>query len=113
MSFEGDKIMVHGTPWCGKEGWNVNKKSQLAGVCLIKRGETNIISKLDPKNILDIFLGQLFIMEEDSILRVLDMFIEITKKVPFYMLECNISEEAAKCSFEGMTKHKWDEAIKN
>ena len=36
----------------------------------------------------------------------------LAENVPFYKLTCDISEEAAKCSFEMMTGEDW-EIVKN
>lgn len=41
------KWYAYGTPWCGKDGINQNKKIPLAGICFLKRGETNVIRQLD------------------------------------------------------------------
>ena len=112
ISFEGNNVFAHGAPWCGKEGWNVNKKSKLKGICVINRSDNNRISELDPKEIVDVFLSQLFVFDENKILDVLDMFIKITENVPFYLLECDMSEEAAKCSFEKLTGCDWEQSKK-
>ena len=37
------KWYAYGTPWCGKEGWNSNTSVPLAGLCFLRRGETNTI----------------------------------------------------------------------
>ena len=38
------KWFAFGTPWCGKDRINQNKKVPLAGICFLKRGEENKIS---------------------------------------------------------------------
>ena len=42
-----DEVWVYGTPWAGKEQWQVNKKVALKGICFLERGEKNSIQKID------------------------------------------------------------------
>ena len=41
------KWYAYGTPWCGKDGINVNMKAPLGGICFLKRGEQNDIRRID------------------------------------------------------------------
>ena len=38
-----DEVWGYGTPWAGKEQWQVNKKVALKGICFLGRGEKNSI----------------------------------------------------------------------
>lgn len=110
VSFDDKNVYVHGAPWCGKERWQINTSATLAGVCLIMRGKENIIKKINPGKNIEFFISQLyFAPNSESMLKVIDLFGKMTKRVPFYQLECDISEDAAKCSFEAMTGEKWSE----
>lgn len=46
LRFIDGKWYAYGTPWCGKDGINQNKKVPLAGICFLKRGEENNIRQL-------------------------------------------------------------------
>ena len=108
ISFDEENVWMHGAPWCGKEGWQINKSVPLAGVCLLRRAEKNRIKEISAGEYLEFFMKQFYFdMKGDEFLTVLDLFDRMTKKVPFYLLECNISEEAARCSFEKMTGEQW------
>lgn len=37
---------AYGTPWCGKDGININKKAPVAGICFLRQGEKNEIRRL-------------------------------------------------------------------
>ncbi len=109
VTFEEDAVYVHGTPWCGKEGWHINTSAPLNGVCVIERGDKNSIEKINPGENIEFFLGQLYLTREDgALLKVIDLFSKMAESVPFYKLTCDISEEAAKCSFEMMTGEDWE-----
>ena len=99
-----DQVLVCGTPWAGKEGWNVNRTVSLAGICFLQRGKKNQIHRLEPQDSLQHFLTQIYMPENmeaaGMTLELLDMLL---KNVPLYLLECDISEKAVQTSFERMT----------
>ena len=41
--FRDGKLMVYGTPWCGKEKWQTNASVPMKAVCLLERGEENAV----------------------------------------------------------------------
>ena len=99
-----DCIEVCSCPWCGKEGWQTNRQTPLGGIVLLERAEENSIKKIEPSEYLEKLVLQTFVPEDgESFLRILDLMDKVSKSVPFYLLECNISDEAAKTSFEMMT----------
>lgn len=111
VSFEDGKVYVHGAPWCGKEGWQINTSAPLAGVCLVERGETNSIETINPGESIETFIVQLYISDEpDYLIKIVDLFAKMTEAVPFYKLTCDISEDAAKCSFEELTGEVWEDS---
>ena len=103
-------ILMHGAAieYGGKEGWQTNTSAPLAGICLLRRGEMNKIEKINPGRYIEFFIEQFYFGDGDnSILNVIVLFQKIANRVPFYILECNISEEAAKCSFKVLTGQEW------
>ena len=107
-----DEVTAFGAPWCGKEGWQINTSAPLEGICLLERGEENLIEEINPGKYIEYFVKELYIgNSENTLLDVIDIFEKISRSVLFYRMECNISEEAAKCSFEKMTGDKWFEEI--
>lgn len=110
ISFDDRNVYVHGAPWCGKERWQINTSAKLAGVCFLKRGTDNQIKKIHPGKCIELFISQLyFTPNDDSMLKVIDLFGKMAELVPFYELECDVSKEAVKCSFEALTGKKWSE----
>ena len=108
LSIDGDQILAHGTPWCGKEGWQVNKSVPLKGVCLLRRGTENKIKKISPGEYIEFFIQQFYFdIQSGDTPKVLDFLNKMVERVPFYLLECDISEDAARCSFEAMTGKEW------
>lgn len=110
LSVEDSQILIHGTPWAGKEGWQRNRSAVLRGICLLKQGKKNRIERQEPWSCLPRLLKQIYLPQEEGMagetLRLLDRLLDI---VPVYQLECDRSEEAVRCSFEAMTELPYKE----
>ncbi|MBR3952528.1 MAG: hypothetical protein IKJ82_02790 [Oscillospiraceae bacterium] len=95
---------AYGTPWCGKDGINQNKKVPLAGICFLKRGEENKIRRLDPKEALPLLMSQT--IHKFKKIENLDLLLNnvnyIIKEIPIFELENRPVEEAARLSYETM-----------
>lgn len=98
------KYFACGTPWCGKEGYQTNAISPLAGLCFLERAEENSISSACSDDILNRIFFQLLIPKDlnsqNLFFSLLDDFF---KKTPSYILRCNMDKNAAITAFEGMT----------
>ena len=107
---DGKKVFVYGTPWAGKEGWQKNRRARLSGICVLKRGAENRIRRLEPAEGLDFLMRQIYFPRSagaaPEMLEVLDSILAL---VPVWELECDISEDAVKCSFEALAGEKYEE----
>lgn len=98
-----DVLYVYGTPWCGKEGININTKVPLSSICFISRAKDNSICQMDKNVAVTKIFTQLLMPEtEDQSQKFFDMVNEIFSRVKFYDLKCNMDIEAAYVSYEGM-----------
>lgn len=98
------KWYAYGTPWCGKEGWNINTSVPLAGLCFLRRGETNSIKPYNAASaIADIFPQLLIPADSVGLTATLDLLDGLLTDVPLYELHCTISEEAARIARKAMT----------
>jgi len=102
-----DDFYVYGTPWSGKSDKNLNIKVPLQGICFLERSKTNQIERISSKEALMLILNQTVRPPKadimDKLLLVLD---GLLKKVPVYRLGCNMEDEAAIVSYEGMKSGK-------
>ena len=46
---EADGWVVYGTPFSGKTDEQLNRKGKLQGICMLERGKTNEIRRMDPQ----------------------------------------------------------------
>ena len=105
-----DKIFIYGTPWTGKHGLGENVKVPLKAICRLFRGQENKITRSDEKQMITTLFNQTM---RPNDLKKAEVLFNITDKiisdVKLYDLECNISLEAAKLSYETMKKGKFYE----
>ena len=105
VRIEGENVFAYGTPWAGKEFLQKNTCAPLKGICLIKRGKENNIRRLDTNEAITAIIRQVYMPQDEKMLDLtIGMFNDIIRLVPFYELTCDISRDAAECSFNAMTK---------
>ena len=91
------KWYAYGTPWCGKDGINQNKKVPLGGICFLKRGEKNSIQPMSNYTAVQKIIGQTNRKTADinKINNLLDLTDKLIREIPIFELECLPNEEAA------------------
>lgn len=99
-----DRWYAYGTPWCGKDGINQNKKVPLAGICFLRRGSENTIRRLTPFEATTYIISQTMRKFKDA--EKLDLLLshvdKLVSEIPVYELYNKPEPEAAKLSFETM-----------
>lgn len=102
---EDGSVTVFGTPWNGKENWGQNISAPLAAICFIERGEQNSIGRASEEDAVGRLLHQLYLRgSRESVNRQLLLMDALIRAVPYYVLRCNISREAALLSYGTMKK---------
>ncbi len=105
LGLKDGNFFAFSTPWAGKEDLKTNISAPLGGICILTRGEINHIEKVAPGDYFSALMNQVYYPKDSAArLSTLDLLDKLSRAVPFYLLSCNISEEAAKLSFETMTK---------
>lgn len=106
----GDMPLLHvqegvfhacGTPFCGKERYQVNTSLPLAGICYLTHSDRNHIRRMDPA----LAMAQLFHdnpMNAQHPQAHLDMYTHLVEQVPVYQLYCDMTPEAARVALAGM-----------
>lgn len=93
---------AYGTPFCGKEGYQVNTGAPLRGICILHHAETNSIRRIDPSIACSILFRSNTRIPPDTVDAHLALYDQLVSKVPVYVLSCNMEDEAALVSWEGM-----------
>lgn len=105
IRFINNKPYVYGTPWCGKENFNINTKSPLKSLCFIERAENNSIVSISKEEAVSRIFSQLLVPEDPKQFNVLlDLVENLINSVSTYLLKCNMDVSAAETAYEKMSK---------
>ena len=101
--FPDGKLYACGTPWAGKENLGCNMKAPLRAVLFVERSPENRIRKMSSEEVTRRLFDQLlFPKEEESMTRFLELVDRMLGSVDFYLLECNMNQDAALTAWKGI-----------
>ncbi len=97
------KPYIYGTPWCGKEGYNINDYAPLKAICFIERGDKNIIEPFKMQLAVQKIINQLIIPDRpETVAKLLELLDVTLKQVDVWNLKCNMDISAAELSYNIM-----------
>ena len=100
---EDGKFYAYGTPWDGKHGLSVNRRSPIKAICYIEQGEKNEIKKADVTDITHKLIAQVYRpRNKEGVIKTLDFADSMLKSIPMYEMKCTISHEAAEMAYDMM-----------
>lgn len=98
-----DGVFVCGTPWDGKHHISKNVVVPLNAICILNRGSENTIEPVSPKDAFSYLFQQIYMpRDKDFMLKALEIVKTLSAQINFYRLFCNMEQEAAIISYEGM-----------
>ena len=98
-------VLACGSPWMGKHRLGSNIQVPLKAICILERGESNEIHRIQPKEAVHMLLQQSSRpLDPGKLPKYLDLMDLLSQKVEFYRLRCNMDPEAAKTAFEAMSR---------
>lgn len=97
---------AYGTPWCGKDGININCKVPLAGICFLKQAPSNYIHQTSGAEAIAMLLSQTTrkLKNPSRMALLLDHLDKLIREIPIYELENRPEPEAAILSYETMLR---------
>lgn len=97
---------AYGTPWCGKDGINQNRKVLLGGICFLKQAKQNAIRLLPPEEALTKVMWQSIHKFErrENLDRMLNSVDDLVRRIPMWELENLPGEEAVLLAQKAMCK---------
>ena len=95
---------AYGTPWCGKDGININRKARLAGICFLKQAPHNRIRRLTNQEAVQNIIWQTMrrFRLTESMDRMLNNVDSLVRNIPIFELENCPEIAAAQLSYETM-----------
>lgn len=94
----------YGTPWCGKEHYNCNKRVPLCGIVCLHRDTSNRIVPISAEAAFPFLLSQIMVTDSPDLARQMELAGDMLEKTPCYDLYCNMAPEAARTAFAGLVK---------
>lgn len=102
IRFIDGKVYAYGTPWCGKENYNVNTRTELCAIAFVERAEENSVVTFSDVQALPRILSQIMVTDSYDLAKQLELLDGMLERVPTYLLKCNMDESAAKIAYEAL-----------
>ena len=100
-------VRVYGSPWNGKHGLGCNIDAPLKAICILERGENNVIRRIPAAEAVSMLLQQSNRpMQPKFLPEYMQLLDQISGKVEFYRLACNMDPQAAVVAYEAMSGKK-------
>ena len=104
LRLRDDGVAISSTPWMGKEKLGCKTEVMLGSSVLLKRSTENKMSRIAPNQCFGELVRQFYLPQENtSKLKTLDVIDRMLKNVPIYLLECDMSTDAAELSYKTLT----------
>lgn len=102
------KFCAMGTPWSGKTALNNDVAVPLGGAVLLYRGKENTIRRATADEAIPFIMRQTIMpVNAERTELLVDLLDKFLTEIPTYHLECDMSEQAVKTSFEALTNEKY------
>lgn len=109
LEFKDQEIIVHGTPYGGKDGLQTNTKEKVAGIVVLAQGKENTIRRLSYAEAFSALIKQSYRPSAPAaLLRTLDLVARLAQ-LPIYRLECTISIDAVELAYQALREEKDNE----
>ena len=97
-----DGVTAFGTPWCGKEGWNVNTSVPLRAIFILERSENgNCVERLSFGEAFPAILRQTYWPDDaDERRKTLDLLQAMASSVNIYRFRSEPTPEAVRLAYE-------------
>ena len=103
ISVKDGEVLVYGTPWNGKHRLGVNSSAPLKAICILERGERNVIREENASVTFPEILSQTYRFASPiGMTKTLQTLDKMLKQIKVYRLNCNMDREAAEVSYNGM-----------
>jgi hypothetical protein len=96
IRFLDETPYAYGTPWAGKEGFQINGKTPLTDICFIERAKENKIVRITPEEALKPLMNQILIPSDPlAAVKMLDLLDKLLKTTRLWVIYCDPTIEAA------------------
>ena len=102
IRYKDGRMIAYGTPWGGKEGWNINKNVVLTDLCFLERSEKNGVEKPLDAEIPVRLMQQIYIPSEkgEKFIKTLELADKLIGCTEQYKILCNKDISAAETVYK-------------
>lgn len=106
LRFVGGRWHAYGTPWCGKDGINVNMKVPLVGICFLKQADRNAIRRLERQEASQKVICQTMhrLRDPEKLDLMLSHVDKLVREIPVFEMENRPVLDAARLSYATMRR---------
>lgn len=106
LRFLDGRWYAYGTPWCGKDGININRKVPLGGICFLQQGPSNRIRRLTASEAVPLIFGQTYyrLRKVENMDRLVGAVDTLLQAIPVYQLENRPEPDAVRLSYGTMRR---------
>lgn len=103
LEITDEGVYVYGSPWDGKHHLSNRICCPLKSICFLSRDTTNYIRQVNSKDVYPMLLQQVYRpLSSISMQKTLLLIDKLKASAAFYSLHCNMENEAAVISYNGM-----------
>lgn len=100
---ESVQFIAYGTPWRGKEGMGGNNSAPLKAIFFLNRSGVPSVAPASQAQKVDLLFRQLLMPREpERMMRLLDMADRLVSTIPFYILNCDMTEKSVLCAYQAV-----------
>ena len=101
IRMEAEGFRAYGTPWQGKENMGCNASVPLKAIFFVNRCDTPSAVPAEQGQLVERLFRQLLLPgEADRMVRLLTMADRLVSTVPFYTLNCDMTERSVLCAYQ-------------
>ena len=104
LSFAGDRVWVHPSPWTGKEGMGQLIDAPLGGIVLLRQGQTDHIQRLTAEESVGPLFAQFLVSWDGP--DVQQMAERLAWEVPVWLLTNRGDEASARMCHDALEEHE-------
>ena len=96
----------YGTPFCGKEGLQQNRRIPVYAVCFIEKSSANYVEQMKPLDASMRMLRENWCIPREHAMKVMKLYIDMSEQVKFYCIHCNMDPDAATTAYESISEQR-------
>ncbi len=99
------RFWAYGTPWCGKEGWQANRKCPLTAICFLEQGQENQVTvSATADTAARIMEATRFPKSPEGQDRLAALIGATVRDIPAFTLACRPDTEAVQVAYEFLAR---------